>query len=318
MKKVIKACSFVLIFIVIYIYASIVFIPKSFADPGGAKYYRGKGYISEPKNSLDIIALGNSDLYCGFTPLHLYELTGYTAYSCGVSKQNLAGVYNSLEDSTNYQSPKLIILETDCLYAPLKKKRNNKNDDFINKSVFIFKNHSRWKKLKLRDFTKLPDPKAKDYLKGYVFRENVSNFEFVPYMGNIDDKPRKLPPRNLEMLNKIIDFCNEKNYQILFVEFPSATSWNYAKHNFVKEFTDELGIPFIDMNLLIEEIGIIWEKDYCDMGNHLNFDGSRKTTKYLADYLKEHYELIDHRDDKAYSDWQKSLEIYHKQLKKTI
>ncbi len=314
MKKFLKASLFCVIFLLIYIYASIVFIPKSFADPGGAKYYRGKGYQSEAKNSLEILAFGNSDLYAGFTPLSLYEDYGYTSYSCGVSKQDLRGVYNLLKDSTKYQSPKLVILETDCIYYKTKKK-NETVEDFTNKAFFIFRNHGRWKKLKPIDFIKMPNSKTKDYLKGHVFRDNDSNFKFSPYMGDENASPELIKKLNLGYLNKIVNLCKDKKYQILFIEFPSATSWNYAKHKGVKEYIKDKDIPFIDMNLNVEEIGIRWDDHFFDRGNHLNCFGAKIATKYIGKYLEENYQLTDYRNNPKYHEWDKCLELYNKQFK---
>ena len=42
--------------------------------------------------------------------------------------------------------------------------------------------------------------------------------------------------------------------------------------------------------------------------DHLNIYGSTKYTLYFAKYLKEHYDLPDHRDDKNYASWNKEYE----------
>lgn len=312
MKKIYRVITFTLVLLFVYIYATFVFTPKSFGEPGGQKYYRGKGYISEPTNSLEIMAFGNSDLYCGFTPLYLYEQFGYTSYSCGVSRQNPRGAYNLLEDSLNYQKPKLIILETDCFYSR-NRQENSKFNNFLMKATFIFRNHSRWKNLKLKDFFKLPNYKERDFQKGYVFRKGDSNFKVGPYMGNINDEPRKFSDFNAKYVNKIIDLCQKNNINILLFELPSASSWNYAKHNYLKEFSIAKDIPFIDMNTLIDEIGIKWDDDFDDMGNHLNYIGAQKATKYLGNYLKTNYELTDQRLNLTFNYWNDDLKNY-KQL----
>lgn len=309
MKKIYRSLTFILVLLVVYIYLTFVFIPKSFGDPGGQKYYRGKGYMGEPTNSLEILAFGNSDLYCGFTPLYLYDQYGYTSYSCGVSKQNTRGVYNLLSDSLKYQQPKLIILETDCFYSR-NRKENSKFNNFLMKSTFIFRNHSRWKNLKLKDFVKLPNYNERDFQKGYVFRNVDSDFIVKPYMGHIDDEQREFSEFNLKYINKIINICNENNLQILLVELPSATSWNYAKHNKVENFAKEKNIPFIDMNINTEEIGIIWDDHFSDQGNHLNCYGAKIATKYLGEYLNKNYNLTDQRNNPNYDKWNQDLKTY--------
>lgn len=311
MKKFLRASLFVIVFLLVYIYASFVFIPKSFGEPGGQKYYRGKGYISEPKNSIEIMSFGNSDLYFGLSPLYLYDLYGYTSYSCGVSKQNLRGVYTLLTDSMNYQNPKLIMLEVDCFYSK-NKKENSKFNNFMMRSTFIFRNHSRWKELQAKDFVKRPNYKEKDFQKGHVFKKTDSNFQVGPYMGDKNAAPKPFGALNAKYINKIMEFCKERNLPVLFIAFPSATSWSYAKHYGVKNFAEENNIPFIDMNLNVEELGIRWDDHFIDDGNHLNCYGSELATKYLGDYLHKNYTLTDQRNNPEYIDWNNDVIKYKK------
>ena len=43
--------------------------------------------------------------------------------------------------------------------------------------------------------------------------------------------------------------------------------------------------------------------DTVDKGDHLNLTGARKVTRYLGNYLKENYELPDHREEQSYREW---------------
>ena len=57
------------------------------------------------------------------------------------------------------------------------------------------------------------------------------------------------------------------------------------------------------MNLSLEDIGLDWNTDTKDGGDHMNSAGAEKVSAYLADYLKDNYELTDHRGDKDYAEW---------------
>ena len=67
----------------------------------------------------------------------------------------------------------------------------------------------------------------------------------------------------------------------------------------------------------IEEISSVsttdWDKDTQDEGNHLNIYGAEKVGKYIATYLKNNYNLDDHRNDEKYQKWNDELENYKKQ-----
>ena len=68
-------------------------------------------------------------------------------------------------------------------------------------------------------------------------------------------------------------------------------------------FAEENGLPYLDMDLHTEEIGIDWSIDTADKGDHLNFWGAKKATKYLGTYLEDLKLLTDHRQDPAFEQW---------------
>ena len=55
---------------------------------------------------------------------------------------------------------------------------------------------------------------------------------------------------------------------------------------------------------------IDWAHDTADFGDHMNFAGAQKVSSYIADYLADTYDLPDHREDAAYSDWNDVVEWY--------
>ena len=68
--------------------------------------------------------------------------------------------------------------------------------------------------------------------------------------------------------------------------------WTYGRYQTAKKLTEGCGAAYIDFNLEepLKEMGIDWEYDFYDP-HHLNPIGARKTTKYLGDYLAEHYDI---------------------------
>ena len=58
-------------------------------------------------------------------------------------------------------------------------------------------------------------------------------------------------------------------------------------------------------------MGINMETDFRD-GDHLNFLGAEKLTRYFTAYLQDHYEFEDHRGDAKYSLWENSDYDYEK------
>lgn len=295
---------------IIYMYMCLVFSPKSIEDSGGKTFYRGMGFMAEPKNSIEVMVYGNSDVYSGFSPAKLYEKYGYVSYASGTAVQTISKINKLLDKTLETQKPKMVILEVDCLYE--KRKEDFDNSNFMI-APFVF--HARWKELKSRDFYTIPDRTKKyDITKGYVHSEEVYNYKAGDYMGSANAKPLPIPRRNLHELKYFIKTCKENDIKVVFLELPSASSWSYAKHNYIKDIAKKINVPFIDLNVKKEDYAVDFSRDFRDKGNHMNLYGAEKATEYVGKYLAENYNevLSDRRNDKQYVYWKKVLEQYNK------
>ena len=63
------------------------------------------------------------------------------------------------------------------------------------------------------------------------------------------------------------------------------------------------------MNLLFEELNFNQETDLMN-DNHVNINGALKASKYLANYIEKNYEMVNHRNDLQYSNWDNDLKKY--------
>ena len=79
----------------------------------------------------------------------------------------------------------------------------------------------------------------------------------------------------------------------------------------------EKGIPFLNMNYYLDEIGIDGDTDF-GTSRHLSVNGARKATMFLGNYLKENYELVDHRGDEMYAEYAEiSRQMHEKRIQGT-
>lgn len=104
--------------------------------------------------------------------------------------------------------------------------------------------------------------------------------------------------------------CREKGISVILYSAPSPNNYNYAKHNTLTDYAEQNGAEYLDFNLMTEELGIDWEKDSLDNGDHLNVLGAEKLSRYFGSYLEEHYDLEDHRKDPEYSSWNEDVQKY--------
>lgn len=312
-KNLIKALCFTLILITLVSYASLVLMPKSNASGKGMKDQRAFSVLAEPKDTLDIVAVGNSDLYSGVLPMDLYEAYGITSYVCGQSKQKMPQCYDMLKKALKNQSPKLVIIETDTFFYG-KNDLHQVVESEINIKVPAIKYHDRWKEIKPSDFVSTVKYDEINSAKGYAY---IKCTDIKPYIGgeymHKTDKRAEMQPLAKLYLDKMVKLCEKRDIPILFLELPSATSWNMEKHNAMSDYAKEAGYPFVDMNLM--DIGIDWTRDTRDKGNHLNYSGAKKTTAELGKYLAEKYTLPDRRNDEKISAlWNADLENFKEKL----
>ena len=84
LKRAIKAAAFLLVFIFLLNTASVILTPKVNKREDGSSEAIHFGYRGEPKDSLDIVMVGNSDLYNSVIPIDLYQNFGIAGYAGGV------------------------------------------------------------------------------------------------------------------------------------------------------------------------------------------------------------------------------------------
>ncbi len=249
---------------------------------------------AEPDNSLDVLFFGDSESYAAFSPRHLYSKYGYTSYVCGTAAQKVCDTYAILKDVFETQSPKVIVLETNCLFRDLKSKEENPDlvMNYLTDTLPVFANHTAWKKAARKLLPKSRDERRRKQ-KGFIVRKNVIPYKGGKYMKKT--KKKKTVKKDISSyLEQIITLCEENQAELLLVSTPSPKNWNYKKHNGVKEWADSHSIDYIDLNL-DKGIKINWNKDTKDGGDHLNLNGAKKVTSFMGEYFRANYPLEDRR-----------------------
>lgn len=328
-KRIFSFVMVVVLFLSSATIASKILTPKDGrGENDGFNNYVTTGFKGERKDSIDIFFVGNSDVYRAISPIDIWKQHGYTSYTCGEPFQDMKMAYQRIIQMDKTQNPKLIALEVDGAFKTINKTGANHRtfgkkikDHIVSfKKYFanieeglgtaigfylpIFKHHSRWDELRAEDFL---DMEKSQYFatKGFLINKNI-----VPYVGGMEymqysSEEEEMSRKNRKYLNKIIKYCNDNKIQLMFLEVPSASSWNYGKHNTIKRIANENDINFLDMNTKVDEIGFDWEHDTKDRGNHLNIYGAEKVTPYVGNFISENYKLTDHRTNPKFDHWHK-------------
>ena len=317
-KRILTIIEFGLIFMLLYFYMMMVFMPKDSNDMGGQKYYRANAYQNEISNSLDVMMYGNSDVYSGISPMQIYQDYDITSYNCANEKETAKSMLKHIKRTLKKQKPKVIVIDTDCLFVPNNPNVGSSKYSNVELSAPV-KYHARWKELELKDFYTMPNiSKHEDPFKGYKFSKKKYNYTLKEnYMQDFDAKPFKLEKSVLKDVKKIKKICDKKHINLLFITIPTPITWTNAKHNTMTNLCEELQIDYIDFNLQIDNFDFDYQNYFRDNGNHLNIYGAQEVSDYLGNYLKSHYKFNTHKQ-KVIKAWDKNLKYYNKYLEEKL
>ena len=116
-RKLMRAICFCLLFALLFVFLSGAFIPRTGTAEDGMESRISKAYRGEPRDSIDTVFIGNSDIYRAISPVDLFHQTGITSAIAGKPNKQLEEVPSDIRDILRYQNPKTIVLETDCMFS---------------------------------------------------------------------------------------------------------------------------------------------------------------------------------------------------------
>ncbi len=305
--KIFKVFAFIIILFFILIILSHIVVPKNNLEEFGMREVKAHGLLAEPENTIDVLIVGNSLSFTSIVPIEIWKEYGFTSYINGTPAQILPDSIRFTYNAMKTQNPKIVILEVDNLFE------GGGVAGMVQQIAFqclpILEYHDRWKSLNANDFFGKIDYTWTEDLKGYYYTQDIISCSDATPIKPTREKAHisKTNKLYLKLLNK---YCTQNNAELILVSTPNIKNWNYKKHNATKSFAEELGIDFLDFNVINDTVQIDWEKDTRDNGYHLNHFGAVKVSKHLGKYLSEKNILEDHRNDKKYAEWNTALERY--------
>lgn len=332
-KNIMKSAIFILLFLIVISGLTILMLQKPTTD--------NLGFYEQRKNSIDVLYIGSSHTYCSISPLELYEEYGYTGYIRATACQRSWESYALLVESLKYQKPKVVVYEVMSSYHDqpqyeafareiydtmrpgegkaigLLAEFENPETDKLSFIFPLFRYHERWKELGEKDFTYLFET---DHIpnKGYaMFFENnpaPPDYDVDRFKADMEAKP--VPERSAQYIRMMKALCDENGIQFVMFKAPTAyvPYWDVGMSKGTKALAEELGVLFIDYNMGENAIEIDWNSETSDGGNHLNHYGAMKVTPVFGKWLKEQFDLPDHRGDLAYASWDEHYRMYQQSI----
>ena len=287
-----------------------------------------KGFYEEENNSIEVLFIGASTMFCTADPLVLYEEYGITSYDYGSSAQPFELSYLFMQEALKTQKPKVIALEmlsvvnefnpdkaeslnygiTDLHFSKEKVSevmemfREDKGEG-LSYLVPMAQYKDRWQELEKEDFIGDYESYA-NYAKGAYTPDKIAEVP-LDFSSYYEEEACQLPQRNIEVFEKMLALCEKNGVELMLFKSPNI-GWNIGQTKAVEKLAADYGVPFLDFYPLMEELGINYQNDFRD-NTHFNRFGSEKASIYLGSYLKDHYELTDYRVPDVENSWDIAL-----------
>lgn len=286
------------------------------------------------EHTVDALFIGSSHVYYSVNTCMLYDNYGIASYLLASPGQPVWISYYFLEEALKTQSPQLVIFDICTLYQkaadvgasswpglismkPSFTKWNaiqavNSEEKLLDAVGAFFSfpyYHTRYDELTKQDYYNTKRVRYNGYKPDFtrISKEEIKKWEQVDKTGF--DKTGTITSRTETYLRRLIGLCQDRQIPLLFVNAPyvNHTLEKQQAYNYIAKIAQECGVPYLDANY-DSRISIDYEKDFFEP-SHLNYRGSLKYTKYLAEALTA-YGLSDRRKDENYQHWEQVSTLF--------
>lgn len=295
-----------------------------------------RGFYLEPKDSLDVVLLGASELYTGFCSPLAWRQYGFTSDSLCVSSMPSCLYDSMLTETMRRQTPKVIVVEINGFLYDFNEKDTriglhkwldnipmsaNKVRTIRNlvpsaeRSAYYFrleKYHTKWK-----DSEIWSEPTSQRLTMRRTGYSLTKSLEVIPKVetGDHETKELTLSAENEQMLRSFCERAKALGVEnVLFVRFPHraalADSTVLPK---IGSIVQEYGYSFLNCDEQLDSIGLELDGDFCDQ-EHLNVFGMEKFTAWFGQYLSKQYSLPTSHSDAVTAEWSRCADFVDKML----
>lgn len=307
---------------------------------------RVRGFYLEDENSIDVVTIGSSEIYCAFAPGLIYKECGFTSYPFateGNTVRNFKAMYNEV---VRTQDPKLIVIEINgALYSDANMEReanlrrvsdniplNENKIDLINSWVTenkveyylpFIKYHGSWDKL--GNTFAWTISLMQDKLRGYNLLKGVKTFNEIYKTGSkvyYKDSSALKVRRPLfseaeKDLKEFLEYLDEEGVdksKILFVRFPHvitpANLSRYQRGNTIGDTIRGYGYNYVSFEMDDKGIDLDPYNDFYNI-EHMNIYGQLKFSAFFAHYLQDNYGITAaSQTDKQKAEWDEAVRYY--------
>lgn len=331
MKKAVRLVAFLLLLSLALMGVSQMLSVKSLDGT-----YLMSAFYTLPKNTVDVLALGSSMCYENINPVVFWREKGLAVYDLAASRQPAWNSYHYLVEALKTQSPSLILLEA-TMAARLGD--YNQESDVVQNLYGMAWSANKAEALKVS----VPEKEWLDYgaefLRYHSRYQELSREDMLPWLGNENrysdymgfmnnyrsvpiDRPdvaemtgiSPLPSKHEDYLRKTLELAQNKNIPVVILVSPAqVTEDQMAVFRALETLAAEYGVPYVNGNLLYDELGLDFQVDFADP-THLNYLGNVKWSRYLCDFVSQRFDLPDNRGDARRATWDRAAAFYDQSM----
>lgn len=288
----------------------------------------------EEEEDFDVLFFGSSVVINCISPMQLWDEHGIVSYNLGGHANYISTSYWVMRNALDYTTPKVAVIDCRNMRVdsrahsnypylhfsldafPLTATKIEAVNDLLrdeehenaallrSEMLFPFVSyHSRWSSLAEYDFSPVYNVE-----KGAELRVGVA----TPMEHDLTPTDQTLtePSISIEYLERFITDCQERDIEVLLLYVPVTSPEPYKiESQTIPLIAEKYGVQ--SLNLL--HMGVVdFETDCYDSEPHLNPSGAYKVTAVLGDYLAQHYDLANHKEDPAFAHWHEDYETYLK------
>lgn len=344
-KKIRRRRTLAAVLLVVSLLASIIFMDHFLCIPATFDQNRVLLFHKEPADSIDVLLIGSSTTYSGFSSAYAYDQFGFTSYPYAIGGSTCNIWKPALQDALRTQHPKLIVVDvfgggydldlvesrnsqvyTIMTHTPLSREKietakelSSKIDRTTTASLLLpfikYHNSVPANLMDLKDRLDVassgPSPlKGIETLTRTRELADVDDISFTDETAPLDEKTEAV-------INEFMDYCRSKDLNVLFVKYPTVLTKNdpdelqvNLRANRILEMADEAGFHTLNMQKYFHEIGLKEREDYYNHG-HTNTRGQKKVTSFLGGYIQNELGIApSDLSDSVRTEWDDSVRYY--------
>lgn len=307
-KKGLRIFVSVLIIILSLLFLQRLLTPKYVDDVVEGAFIK-EFYNEEHKEDLNLIFIGDCEVYSNFSPVTLWQEYGINSYIRGSADQYVWQSYYILEDTLKYVKPEAVVFNVLSLRneEPKREAYNRmsleglkwsktkvnaikdsmmEDEHFLDYVFPILRYHSRWNDIKSTDFEFFFHSKPVSH-NGFYLKTAVRPPQDVPEgkpLNNYD-----FSDKAWSYLDRIRTLCEENGIELILVKAPSLyPHWYEQYEQQVEDYAEKNNLMYINFLEHKDEIGLDYNTDTFDGGLHLNVSGAEKLSHWFGNILSEH------------------------------